>query len=102
MNDVQRLLSRLDSTYRNKQSFFADVYRMCTRANSQNGKGSSASSKFAGETTKALHRTRTDDPFLTMQSTIGRLKWAITCVISVCSLIAGLVILSVFGGFNGP
>jgi hypothetical protein len=102
MNDVQRLLSRLDSTRRNRQSFSKRVYRMCTTAGAQIGKGSGQSSGFAGDTTRALHRTRTGDPFLTMQSSINRWKWRIACVISVCSLIVGLVIVSVFGGSDAP
>jgi aryl-alcohol dehydrogenase-like predicted oxidoreductase len=102
MNDVQRLLSRLDSTRRNRQSLSAGVDRMWTVVRSGKRKWSGVSSGFAGDTTRALHRTRTGDPFLTMQSSLNRWKWRIACVISVCSLFVGLVIVSVFGGSDAP
>lgn len=101
MNDVQRLLYRLDSTRRNEQPFSKWVYRMCTPGEGQTRKGSGESFGFAGGSTRAPRRTRTGDPFLTMQSLLNGWKWKIACVISVCSLIVGLVIISVFGGSDG-
>jgi hypothetical protein len=98
MNDVQRLLSRLDSTRRNRQSFSKRVYRMCTTAGAQVGKGSGQSLGFAADTTRALHRTRTGDPFLTMPNAPKGVKRRIVNVCMGFLLIVGLLILTVFGG----
>jgi hypothetical protein len=105
MNDVETLLKRLEgrgqkrtARFRNRIFNYFGVSLECPEWNTSDEKGSSQSPGFAGETSRALHRTRTGDPFLTMPtSTTGRNR-RITNVCMAFLLIVGLLILTVFGG----
>lgn len=76
------------------------VYRMCTGLYASLRGGSGRTFWFAGAKRRALHRTRTGDPFLTIQRGPHSLMRLIALVLGLFWLCAGLGILWLFGGLS--
>lgn len=78
------------------------VYRTCTGLYASLGRRSSRSRAFAGDSSEALCRTRTGDPFLTMQPRPYRLIRCIALALAVFWLLVGVGVLWLFGGLDAP
>jgi hypothetical protein len=105
MNDVETLLKRLEgrgqketARFRNRIFQYLGASSECHGRNALDEKGSGVFSGFAGEKPRALHRTRTGDPFLTMPNAPKGVKRRIVNVCMGFLLIVGLLILTLFGG----
>jgi hypothetical protein len=105
MNDVETLLKRLEgrgqketARFRNRMFTYLGVSSECPSRDTADEKGSGESSGFAGEKPRALHRTRTGDPFLTMPDAPKGAKRRIVNVCMGFLLVLGLLILTLFGG----
>jgi hypothetical protein len=105
MNDVETLLKRLEgrgrkdtAQFRNRVFKYFGASSECHGRDALDEKGSSESSGFAGKKPRALHRTRTGDPFLTMPTSTTGKNRRITNVCMAFLLVLGLLILTLFGG----
>lgn len=76
------------------------VYKKRTSLYAPLGRGSARSLWFAGAKPRALHRTRTGDPFLTMHRSSTRLRRGIALVLGLFWLSVGLLILTLLGGLD--
>lgn len=102
VNEILRTLQGrgqgLSNGFQIRWNVSEDVSSECPRRDTHNKKGSRLFPVFAGIKRKALHRIRTDDLFLTMHQSHNPLKWLIVSIYGVCGLIAGVMILLLFGG----
>ncbi|NBT36221.1 MAG: hypothetical protein EBT03_11935 [Betaproteobacteria bacterium] len=88
---VSRLMDRIS---------LRSVYKGCTSLYAHLGRGSARSPANAGTSPQALCRTRTGDPFLTMQRGTVRLRRLVALFLGVFWLLVGLAILYIFHGLN--
>ena len=86
-------MSRLRSRLRD-----LTVYRKRTGRCVQSKGGSPETLDLIGVAPRALHRTRTGDPFLTIQTRLKAAMWLIALWLGLFWLIVGLLLLRLFGG----